>query len=149
MLADPPEVEVVEDEPSATADPFTDLRLVLDPGSLLGDLVGRVGRPMFTHEPNSSFVLSEITDDNSLQVWKVSIRLSTQLAKIVVTTYAEKWQTDIPGGYSKTAGLRPDWTILITLLKLLLYDWWKNNCRVQFLNSKTWSSFIICIHFIL
>ena len=76
MLADPPEVEVVEDEPGmlpeapgpATADPFTDLRLVLDPGSLLGDLVGRVGRPMFTHEPNSSFVLSEITDDNSLQV---------------------------------------------------------------------------------
>ena len=72
MLADPVEVEVVEDEPGrlpeapgpATADPFTDLRLVLDPGSLFGDLVGRVGRPMFTHETKTTFKLSEITDDN-------------------------------------------------------------------------------------
>ena len=67
MLADPPDVEAVEDEPGmppgppgpAETDPLTDLLLILAPGSLLGDFVGRVGRPMFTHETQSSSV-SEI-----------------------------------------------------------------------------------------
>ena len=73
MLADPPEVEAAEDEPGrppgapgpAETDPLTDLRLVLAPGSLLGDLVGRVGRPMFTHETKTASEYSEIENGNN------------------------------------------------------------------------------------